>query len=197
MGTVSLCGRDVETERRGEAGEGRRTARCYRTGCCSRWTGALRGSRSGGERALHSFPDRRRRRPYTRSAGACGVYARSEARSNRVEGRERTRRVFFIKPSAAARQRRKTYLVAPEEFVPASVLEAIPDVQKLGNSMRPDVIRVLLGLVPGEGCAEVEEAHDSARVASSRAQKAELGERGRCSDRDKRRGYYIAEERQR
>ena len=149
------CGHGTETE----AEEGRRTARCYRTGCCSRWTGALRGSRSGGERALRSFPDRRRRRPYTRSAGACGVFARSEARSNRVGGKGRIRRVFFIKPSAAAGQRRKTYLVAPEEFVPASVLEAIPDVQKLRDPMCPDMIGILFGLIPGERRSKKEQAH--------------------------------------
>ena len=67
--------------------------------------------------------------------------------------------MFFIRLSAAARQRRKTYLVAPEEFVPASVLEAIPDVQELRDSVCPDVIGVLFGLIPGEGRPKKKQTH--------------------------------------
>ena len=70
--------------------------------------------------------------------------------------------MFFIiskKPAARPRGGRQTHLVAPEELVSVPVLETIPDVQELRDSVSPDVIGILLGLVPGERSSEIEEAH--------------------------------------
>ena len=70
--------------------------------------------------------------------------------------------MFFIiskKPAARPRGGRQTHLVAPEELVSASVLETIPDVQKLGDAMGPDMIRIRFCLIPGQGSAEIEKTH--------------------------------------
>ena len=40
------------------------------------------------------------------------------------------------------------YLIAPEEFISAPVLEAIPNVQELSDPVGPDVICVLFCLIP-------------------------------------------------
>ena len=56
-------------------------------------------------------------------------------------------------------ERVRMYLVAPEQLVATPVLETIPDVQKLCDAVRPDVISVLFGFVPGKGRPEVEQTH--------------------------------------
>ena len=51
------------------------------------------------------------------------------------------------------------YLVSPEQLVPASVLEAVPDVQELGYAVLSDVVCVLLRVIPGERSTERQETH--------------------------------------
>lgn len=45
------------------------------------------------------------------------------------------------------------HLIAPEQFVALAVLESIPGVQELCDAMVSNVIRILLGLFPGERSA--------------------------------------------
>lgn len=52
-----------------------------------------------------------------------------------------------------------THLIAPQELVTMSVLEAVPDVQKLGNAVVPYVVGVLLGLVPCKRSSKIKETH--------------------------------------
>ena len=51
------------------------------------------------------------------------------------------------------------YLVAPKQLVSAPLLEAIPDVQELRDSVCPDVIGVLFGLIPGERRPKKKQTH--------------------------------------
>jgi hypothetical protein len=51
------------------------------------------------------------------------------------------------------------YLVSPQEFVTASVLEADPCVEKLSDAMAPHMFCEVPRLVPVEGCPERQEAH--------------------------------------
>ena len=59
------------------------------------------------------------------------------------------------------------YLVAPKQLVSAPLLEAIPDVQKLRDPVGPDVIGVLLGLIPLKRRPKKKETHyDAAAVTA-------------------------------
>ena len=59
------------------------------------------------------------------------------------------------------------YLVAPKQLVSAPLLEAIPDVQKLRDPVGPDVIGVLLGLIPLKRRPKEKETHyDAAAVTA-------------------------------
>lgn len=51
------------------------------------------------------------------------------------------------------------YLVPPEKVVASSVLETVPDIQELGDPMRPDVICVVFGVIPGQRRPERQETH--------------------------------------
>lgn len=46
------------------------------------------------------------------------------------------------------------YLVTPEQFVSSSVLDPIPCMQELGDTVGPDVVGKLLCLFPGERGAQ-------------------------------------------
>ncbi len=69
---------------------------------------------------------------------------------------------------AEGRLDRKTYLISPQQLVPVSIFELIPDVQELCDPMFPNVIRVLLGVVPCERCSERQETHGGGRQTQSR-----------------------------
>jgi len=46
------------------------------------------------------------------------------------------------------------YLVAPEELIPAPVLDPVPCIQELDDAMGSDVVGELLCVFPGEGSTE-------------------------------------------
>jgi hypothetical protein len=51
------------------------------------------------------------------------------------------------------------HLVAPEELIASTILQTLPDVQELGDSMVPDMFCMLLGFVPGERGSKRQKTH--------------------------------------
>lgn len=52
-----------------------------------------------------------------------------------------------------------THLITPQQFVALSVLQPIPYVQKLGNSMAPNVVGILLSFVPNQRRSKIQQSH--------------------------------------
>ena len=46
------------------------------------------------------------------------------------------------------------YLVAPEQLIPVPVLDLVPSMQELGDTVEPDVVCELLCVLPGERSTE-------------------------------------------
>lgn len=55
----------------------------------------------------------------------------------------------------------RTHLVAPKQFITVPILETIPDMQKLGDSMVSHMVGVVLSIVPRKRSPKVQKAHDS------------------------------------
>ena len=51
------------------------------------------------------------------------------------------------------------YLVTPEQLITLSILESVPDIEKLCNAMSANMIRILFALLPVECSAQKEETH--------------------------------------
>lgn len=50
----------------------------------------------------------------------------------------------------------REYLIAPKEFITVLVLEAIPGVKKLCDTVKSDVISVAFCLIPGQRGSEIQ-----------------------------------------
>lgn len=50
-------------------------------------------------------------------------------------------------------------LISPEDLVASSVLDLVPEMEELGDTMLTDVIGQCLSLRPIEGCPQREETH--------------------------------------
>jgi hypothetical protein len=57
----------------------------------------------------------------------------------------------------------ETHLIAPEESVTLSILEPIPDMQELGDSMVSDMVRVFLSFIPRKGSSKIQKAHGGSK----------------------------------
>lgn len=51
------------------------------------------------------------------------------------------------------------YLVTPEQLVATPILQTIPDVQELRDPVSPNMIGILLSLVPGKRCSKEKQTH--------------------------------------
>jgi hypothetical protein len=105
--------------------------------CHRRSSAASRESLTGGGIAWHSAQRYQRRRPCTRPL------EKDNSRLNR----------------GGVDVQNSSHLVSPEQLVSTPVLDPIPYAQKLGNPVRPNVVGVLLRVVPCEGCTERQETH--------------------------------------
>jgi len=52
------------------------------------------------------------------------------------------------------------YLIPPEELITLPVLEMVPNVQELSNTVVSYVIRIVLSLIPAERSPKRQETHD-------------------------------------
>ncbi len=53
-----------------------------------------------------------------------------------------------------------TNLVTPEQLVTGAVLQSVPDVQKLSDSVVSNMIGVFFRFIPGQRSAKIQETHD-------------------------------------
>lgn len=60
------------------------------------------------------------------------------------------------------------YLVSPQQLITMPILEAVPDMQKLGDAMIAHMVHILEGVSPCEGSSEEEQAHGHSLVRSLR-----------------------------
>ena len=91
----------------------------------------------------------------------CALHFLGEKRvRSGVEGTEGGRMVLISdRGRKRAENRGIEYLISPEQLISAPVLEAVPNVQELGDPMGPDVICVRFCLIPAQRCPEEEQTH--------------------------------------
>lgn len=55
------------------------------------------------------------------------------------------------------------YLVAPQKFITGSILNCVPGVEELGDTMMPNMVRILFRFFPGKRSTKVEQSHPAER----------------------------------